>query len=80
MVTFTGNASVIAYFTQNTYTIGVTIVGLGSVIKLPDQPTYTYGQVVNLSASAELGYTFTGWEGDCSGNGDCLLTIDGTSW
>ena len=61
MVTITGHESVTAYFAQNTYTIGVTIVGSGSVIKLPDQLTYTYGQVVNLSASAELGYTFTGW-------------------
>ena len=34
------------------------------------------GEVINLNASAEQGYTFSGWSGACSGNGSCTITMD----
>ena len=36
------------------------------------QPT-----VVTLSAVADAGSIFIGWSGDCSGTGDCQITMDG---
>jgi hypothetical protein len=46
----TGDKSVTATFTQDQYTLGITVVGNGSVLKNPDQATYTYGTIVTLTA------------------------------
>ena len=76
-VTIYGNTTVTANFTQNQYTLDVSITeGSGTVAKSPDQPTYTHGQIVDLTASGEPGWTFAGWGGACSGNGDCQVTMD----
>jgi hypothetical protein len=32
--------------------------------------------VVTLTATADTGSAFAGWSGDCSGTGDCVLTVD----
>ena len=37
---------------------------------------YSYGTVVSLKPSPASGYTFTGWSGACTGNGDCDITMD----
>ncbi len=65
----TGDTSVNAAFTQNQYTLTVTVtpVGSGSVTKDPDQSTYTYGTDVNLTANANIGWTFASWSGDALG-------------
>jgi hypothetical protein len=63
-----GNKSVTAHFTQNQYTLTVTIDGSGSVTKNPDQATYSYGQVVTLTAVANSGWAFSYWSGDLSGS------------
>ena len=56
----------------------VNIVGSGSVTKSPDQLTYTYGTVVQLTATADPGWTFSSWSGDLTGstNPDSI-TMDG---
>jgi uncharacterized repeat protein (TIGR02543 family) len=66
-VTITGDLVVTATFTQDQYTLAISTVGSGSVTKNPDQLTYTYGTVVTLAATANTGWTFTGWSGDASG-------------
>ncbi len=53
--------------TVGTYAINVAVVGNGAVAKLPDQPTYNPGTVVQLTASPSVGYSFTGWSGDLTG-------------
>jgi hypothetical protein len=60
------------------YTLTVNIVGSGSVAKSPDQPTYTYGTVVQLTATADPSWTFSSWSGDLTGstNPDSV-TMDG---
>ncbi len=59
---------VIAYFTQDQYTLTINIYGSGSVTKIPDQPTYTYGQVVTMTATPVFGWRFDHWTGSVTGN------------
>ena len=64
-----GNKAVDAQFTlQGGYTLTITIQGSGTVTKVPDQTTYTYGQVVNLTADPASGWGFDHWGGDLSGS------------
>ncbi len=67
-ITIYDNSVVDCYFTQDQYTLTVNIVGSGSVIKNPDQATYTYGTPVLLTANADLGWSFDRWEGDLTGS------------
>jgi uncharacterized repeat protein (TIGR02543 family) len=70
--------NVTATFTQDEYTLTVSTVSSGSVAKDPDQWTYHYGDVVELTATPVGGYLFSGWSGDLTGstNPD-TITIDG---
>jgi len=56
----------ISYFSVSdaNFTLIVNINGNGSVIKDPDQTDYSYGAIVNISAVAELGWSFSNWTGD----------------
>ena len=62
-----GNKAVTATFTEDQYTLDITIVGGGDVTKNPDQSTYTYGTVVELTATADYGWEFEGWSGPDAG-------------
>ena len=55
------NFSVVANFSPDTYTLSVLSAGLGSTT---GGGTYGYGDLVNISASPETGYSFTGWSGN----------------
>ena len=46
----------------------INVIGSGSVAKNPDQPTYTYGTIVELNATADPGWIFDHWGGDLSGS------------
>ena len=46
----------------------VNTVGNGSVTKNPDQATYTYGENVQLTATADPGWSFSGWSGNLTGS------------
>jgi uncharacterized repeat protein (TIGR02543 family) len=64
----TANQTIAASFTQDAaFTITTAAVGGGSVAKSPNLATYTAGQSVQLSASANPGFAFTGWSGDTTG-------------
>lgn len=52
---------------EDEYTLTINVVGSGSVAKDPDQPTYLYGTLVNLTANADGGWMFNHWDGDLSG-------------
>jgi len=67
-ITMTSNKTVTATFTQDEYMLTVSTVGSGSVSKNPDQTTYHYGDVVDLTADPDVGYGFSGWSGDLTGN------------
>jgi len=67
-ITMDNNKTVIAIFTQDQYTLSINIIGSGHVTKSPDRPTYTYGEIVTLTAEADPGWIFSHWSGDLSGS------------
>jgi len=78
-VTIDLDPAVTATFTQNDYVLTVNIVGSGSVFRNPDQLTYHYGDIVQLLATADPGWAFTGWSGDLTGSANPdSFTIDET--
>jgi uncharacterized repeat protein (TIGR02543 family) len=48
------------------YTLTVNSVGNGEVIVDPDRDVYSWDEVVTLTATADPGWSFTGWSGDLS--------------
>jgi uncharacterized repeat protein (TIGR02543 family) len=62
----TANKNLIANFTINTYTLN-TIAVNGAITKNPNQINYNHGTNVLLTATPNVGYTFTSWTGDASG-------------
>ena len=61
VVTMDGNKTVTATFTQNQYTLAINKVGGGTVTADKAAP-YHYGEVVTLSATADAGWTFVGFD------------------
>ena len=77
-ITMNGNKSVTAHFTQNQYTLTITIDGSGTVTKSPNQATYSYGQAVTLTAVPGTGYLFSSWTGDLTGaQNPTTITMNG---
>ena len=50
----------------------------GSVVKVPNTPTYHFGEVVELTATPDDGWTFANWSGDASGSSNPVsVTMSG---
>jgi len=60
------NHTITATFAPNAVNLTVNVVGNGSVVKTPDQ-AYYYGDVVTLTANADVSWAFAGWSGDLGG-------------
>ena len=61
-----GNETVIATFTQNLYTLATQITGQGNVlvrVQYSQQTTWASGSIVQLTATAAPGWTFSSWSG-----------------
>jgi len=56
------------------YTLSINIEGNGSISKTPDQPSYIFGTEVELTATADPGWTFCNWSGNLTGSSN-LNTI-----
>jgi uncharacterized repeat protein (TIGR02543 family) len=68
-----------ATVTIQKYTLTVTSLH-GTVTKLPDQATYNYGDVVQLTAAPAAGYTFANWSGGATGAANPVsVTIQGNT-
>ena len=84
-VLVTAAASVTATFTLNQYPLTVTRAGtgVGAVTSTPAgincgatcSANYNYGTAVTLTATPNVGSTFAGWSGACTGTGSCVVTI-----
>jgi uncharacterized repeat protein (TIGR02543 family) len=69
-VTMNENKEITANFTaisDDTYTLNVTAVN-GTVVKVQNKTVYNSGEIVVLTATPALGYSFTGWTGDATGS------------
>ena len=67
-VTMDADKTVTATFAQDQYTLTINIVGQGNVTRVPNQPTYTYGTSVQLTAVPQGGWSFSSWSGDLPGS------------
>jgi uncharacterized repeat protein (TIGR02543 family) len=67
-ITMNADKTITATFAIDTHTLSVATVGSGTVGKSPDQPTYDFGTVVQLTATPATGWHFVGWSGDASGS------------
>jgi len=68
-VVMDSNKSITANFTANTatgYTLSVSGTN-GTVTRTPNKTSYASGETVSLQATANSGYTFSGWSGALSG-------------
>ena len=75
----TGNVNVTANYTQDEYSLSITS-DHGTVAKDPDQVTYHYGEVVQLTPTADLGWSFSSWSGDLTGSANPgSVTIHGNT-
>jgi uncharacterized repeat protein (TIGR02543 family) len=76
-VTMNADMNVTANFTAIEYTLTITSEH-GTVAKNPDQSTYHYGDVVQLTVTPVDPYIFTGWTGDLTGSANPdTITMDG---
>jgi len=66
-----GNKTLVANFAVNGFILGVTAVN-GTVLKTPNQATYSSGSTVLLAATPSTGYVFTSWSGDATGSANPL--------
>ncbi len=65
VLTMDGNKTISAAFeTAPLYNLNVTVNGPGTVATDPSGTEFTAGTTVVLTATAEIGYVFTGWSGD----------------
>ncbi|MBN2650074.1 MAG: Ig-like domain-containing protein, partial [Prolixibacteraceae bacterium] len=73
-ITMNSDKNLVANFTPDeivTYSLNV-IANNGIVLKNPSQANYDEGSTVQLTASPNEGYTFTGWSGDATGSNNPL--------
>ena len=71
-----GEIITVTFTNTNKYTLAVDVVGGGSVSR-DDAGPYNYGDVVELTASPDPGWTFQEWTGDLTGStnpGDVTIT------
>lgn len=73
VMTMMEDKSVEASFTQEQYTLTVTVDGPGSVNITPQKPYYVYGDVVTLTPVPQSGFDFALWTGDITGTDDPLI-------
>ena len=83
-VTMDQARSVTAAFSQILQPLTVQVTGDGQVTSSPAGincpgdcgESYAEGTAVTLSQTADPGFAFDGWSGDCTGTGACQVTMD----
>ncbi|MGH7570236.1 MAG: InlB B-repeat-containing protein [Gemmatimonadota bacterium] len=85
MVSMDEDISVTARFAQQTFPLAVSVVGQGTVSSVPagiDCPddceaNFVDGATATLTANPSSGWELEAWDGNCTGDGACVLTIEG---
>jgi len=79
-VTITGDTNITANFTQNEYSLSLTVdpTGSGSVLVEPLKDSYHYGDLVTLTPTASPGYTFSSWTGATVTDNQVTIEADTT--
>ena len=75
-ITIHDNTTVTTTFTQDEYALTINITGNGTVTPAPEQATYHYGDVVALTATPALGWSFGNWSANVV---DESVTIHGNT-
>lgn len=69
--------NVTAVFAKQSYALTINTTGQGTVTKNPDQSTYEYGTVVEITATPDNDWAFEEWHGAETGNNNPIqITID----
>ncbi len=86
IVTMDAARTVTANFTASSFTLATSLAGTGSgtIASTPAgidcgsvcSAQFDAGSVITLTATPAVGSTFSGWSGDCTGTGDCVVTMD----
>jgi hypothetical protein len=67
-----------AAFAGDPYSLGITLVGAGTVTRSPDAATYPNGTTVLVIATPDTGWVFSGWSGDVTSTTDTVdVLVDG---
>ena len=75
-VVMNGNKNITANFELISSNFILTVNATnGTVAKNPNQPTYASGTSVQLTATPNTGFQFTGWSGDASGSANPLTVL-----
>ena len=61
---------------SHTLTTAISPEGAGTITPAAGDHSYTEGATVDVTASANTGYAFDHWSGDCSDSGACSVTMD----
>lgn len=83
-VALTQPTTITAFFTHSVYLLTTDKLGSGSVTSAPAgidcgsdcAQLYAHGAAVTLTATPAAGWSFSGWNGACSGTGACRVTMD----
>lgn len=76
-LTMESDKEITAVFETVSYPLNIDVSGEGEVSRFPDQEEYEYGTQVQLTASAEDGWSFIEWEGDENDDSNPLvITIE----
>jgi hypothetical protein len=80
-VTMDADKSVTAHFALLQYTLSIDVdpSGAGTTSPAIGDHLYDYGSEVTITPTANAGYEFAYWSGDCEGTGACEVTIDGNT-
>ncbi len=69
------NKSITATFAVATYALTTSVVGGGSLLINPDQPSYDCGTSVEITANAGAGWQFDHWTGSATGSDNPLTVV-----
>jgi uncharacterized repeat protein (TIGR02543 family) len=73
----TANHSISASFIFTVYALTTNVIGSGTITRIPNQPSYICGTVVQLTAVPAPGFVFAAWSGDATGSDNPInVTMD----